>query len=162
MVFQHYNLFPHKTARENIMEGPVIVQGRSVNEARDDAQYLLEKVGLADRGEHYPWQLSGGQQQRVGIARALAIRPELMLFDEPTSALDPELVQEVLNTIKELAAEGWTMIVVTHEVKFALEVADVVVMMDGGVIVEQGKPDDLFHRPQHERTRRFLQQIRAE
>ena len=104
-----------------------------MNEARDDAQYLLEKVGLADRGEHYPWQLSGGQQQRVGIARALAIRPELMLFDEPTSALDPELVQEVLNTIKELAAEGWTMIVVTHEVKFALEVADVVVMMDGGV-----------------------------
>ena len=162
MVFQHYNLFPHKTARENIMEGPVIVQGRAVNEARDDAQYLLEKVGLADRGEHYPWQLSGGQQQRVGIARALAIRPELMLFDEPTSALDPELVQEVLNTIKELAAEGWTMIVVTHEVKFALEVADVVVMMDGGVIVEQGKPDDLFHRPQHERTKRFLQQIRAE
>ena len=146
MVFQHYNLFPHKTA----------------NEARDDAQYLLEKVGLADRGEHYPWQLSGGQQQRVGIARALAIRPELMLFDEPTSALDPELVQEVLNTIKELAAEGWTMIVVTHEVKFALEVADVVVMMDGGVIVEQGEPDDLFHRPQHERTKRFLRQIRAE
>jgi len=133
MVFQHYNLFPHKTARENIMEGPVIVQGRSVNEARDDAQYLLEKVGLADRGEHYPWQLSGGQQQRVGIARALAIRPELMLFDEPTSALDPELVQDVLNTMKALATEGWTMIVVTHEIKFALDVADVVVVMDGGV-----------------------------
>ena len=162
MVFQHYNLFPHKTARENIMEGPVIVQGRSVNEARDDAQYLLEKVGLADRGDHYPYQLSGGQQQRVGIARALAIRPELMLFDEPTSALDPELVQEVLGTIQELAREGWTMIVVTHEVKFALEVADVVVMMDGGVIVEQGSPDALFHHPQHERTKRFLQQIRAE
>ena len=162
MVFQHYNLFPHKTARENIMEGPVIVQGRPLAEARAEAEQLLAKVGLADRGDHYPYQLSGGQQQRVGIARALAIRPELMLFDEPTSALDPELVQEVLNTIKELAAEGWTMIVVTHEVKFALEVADVVVMMDGGVIVEQGKPDDLFHRPQHERTKRFLRQIRAE
>ena len=121
---------------------------------------MLEKVGLGDQVNLYPYQLSGGQQQRVGIARALAIQPELMLFDEPTSALDPELVQDVLNAMKELAQEGWTMVVVTHEIKFALEVATTVVVMDGGVIVEQGSPKELFDHPKHERTRKFLQQIR--
>ncbi len=162
MVFQQYNLFPHKTALENVMEGPVAVQGKAASAARAEAVKLLEKVGLGDKVDLYPFQLSGGQQQRVGIARALAIQPELMLFDEPTSALDPELVQDVLDTMKGLAKEGWTMIVVTHEIKFAMEVADVVVVMDGGVIVEQGAPQSLFENPQHERTRRFLQQIRAE
>ena len=140
MVFQQYNLFPHKTAIENIMEAPVQVQGKSKSVARQEALALLEKMGLADKANLYPYQLSGGQQQRVGIARALALQPELMLFDEPTSALDPELVQDVLNTMKELANEGWTMVVVTHEIKFALDVADVVVVMDGGIIVEQGAP----------------------
>ena len=119
MVFQQYNLFPHKTALENVMEGPVAVQGKPVAKAREEAVKLLEKVGLGDKINLYPYQLSGGQQQRVGIARALAIQPELMLFDEPTSALDPELVQDVLDTMKELAQEGWTMVVVTHEIKFA-------------------------------------------
>lgn len=160
MVFQNYNLFPHKTAVENVMEGPVFVQGKSVAQAKQEAMALLAKVGLADKAELYPYQLSGGQQQRVGIARALAIQPELMLFDEPTSALDPELVQDVLNTMKELANEGWTMVVVTHEIKFALDVADIVVVMDGGEIVEQGSPKALFENPQHERTKRFLHQIR--
>ena len=160
MVFQNYNLFQHKTAVENVMEGPVFVQGKSVAQAKQEAMALLAKVGLADKAELYPYQLSGGQQQRVGIARALAIQPELMLFDEPTSALDPELVQDVLNTMKELANEGWTMVVVTHEIKFALDVADVVVVMDGGEIVEQGSPKALFENPQHERTKRFLHQIR--
>lgn len=162
MVFQNYNLFPHKTALENVMEGPVYVQGKKPEQAKAEALKLLEKVGLADKAELYPFQLSGGQQQRVGIARALAIQPELMLFDEPTSALDPELVQDVLNTMKELANEGWTMVVVTHEIKFALDVADVVVVMDGGEIVEQGSPKQLFENPQHERTKRFLHQIRSD
>lgn len=162
MVFQQYNLFPHKTALGNVMEGPVAVQHKPVSQAREQAVKLLEKVGLGDKADLYPYQLSGGQQQRVGIARALAIEPELMLFDEPTSALDPELVQDVLNTMKELAQEGWTMVVVTHEIKFAMEVADVVVVMDGGVVVEQNAPEVLFANPQHERTRRFLQQIRSQ
>lgn len=161
MVFQQYNLFPHKTALENVMEGPVYVQGKAPNLAREDALKLLAKVGLADKADLYPFQLSGGQQQRVGIARALAIQPELMLFDEPTSALDPELVQDVLDTMKELAAEGWTMVVVTHEIKFALDVADVVIVMDHGVIVEQGSPQQLFENPQHERTKAFLQRLRS-
>ena len=159
MVFQQYNLFPHKTALENVMEGPVQVQGVSVAEARQQALVLLEKVGLSGKETLYPHQLSGGQQQRVAIARALAIRPRLMLFDEPTSALDPELVQGILATMKELAAEGRTMVVVTHEIKFALDVADTVVVMDEGVIVEQGAPQELFANPQHERTRRFLSRI---
>lgn len=159
MVFQNYNLFPHKTALENVMEGPVFVQGKREQEAKAQAVTLLHKVGLGDKRDLYPFQLSGGQQQRVGIARALAIEPELMLFDEPTSALDPELVQEVLNTMKALANEGWTMVVVTHEIRFALEVADIVVVMDGGEIVEQGSPEALFNQPQHERTKRFLQRI---
>lgn len=162
MVFQQYNLFPHKTALENVMEGPMVVQGKSVETARAEALVLLEKVGLGDKADLYPFQLSGGQQQRVGIARALAIQPELLLFDEPTSALDPELVQDVLSTMKELAREGWTMVVVSHEIKFALDVATTVIVMDGGVIVEQGSPEQLFRNPQHERTKRFLQQIRAE
>lgn len=162
MVFQQYNLFPHKTALENIMEAPVQVQGKPKAQAREEALALLAKVGLADKADLYPYQLSGGQQQRVGIARALALQPELMLFDEPTSALDPELVQDVLNTMKALATEGWTMIVVTHEIKFALDVADVVVVMDGGVIVEQGSPETLFANPQHERTKSFLSRLKAE
>ncbi|MDY5107200.1 MAG: amino acid ABC transporter ATP-binding protein [Actinobacillus minor] len=162
MVFQNYNLFPHKTALENVMEAPVFVQGKSVEQAKSEALALLSKVGLADKVDLYPYQLSGGQQQRVGIARALALQPELMLFDEPTSALDPELVQDVLNTMKALANEGWTMAVVTHEIKFALDVADIVVVMDGGEIVEQGSPQQLFENPQHERTKRFLHQIRAD
>lgn len=162
MVFQQYNLFPHKTALENVMEGPVYVQKKDPQQAKQEALALLAKVGLADKVDLYPYQLSGGQQQRVGIARALAIQPELMLFDEPTSALDPELVQDVLNTMKALANEGWTMVVVTHEIKFALEVADVVVVMDGGVIVEQGSPQQLFDNPQHERTKAFLHQLKRD
>ena len=161
MVFQNYNLFPHKTALENVMEGPVQVQGKTKEQARREALALLTKVGLADKAELYPFQLSGGQQQRVGIARALALQPELMLFDEPTSALDPELVQDVLDTMKSLAKEGWTMVVVTHEIKFALDVADLVIVMDGGVIVEQGSPQQLFDNPQHERTKSFLQRLRS-
>lgn len=162
MVFQQYNLFPHKTALENVMEGPVQVQKRDPATVRAEAEQLLCKVGLSDKINLYPYQLSGGQQQRVGIARALAIQPELMLFDEPTSALDPELVQDVLNTMKELANEGRTMLVVTHEIKFALDVADLVVVMDGGIIVEQGSPQALFANPQHERTKAFLHQLRAD
>ncbi|QHB17160.1 amino acid ABC transporter ATP-binding protein [Mannheimia pernigra] len=162
MVFQNYNLFPHKTSLENVMEGPVFVQQQAVEIAKQNAKRLLAKVGLSDKADLYPFQLSGGQQQRVGIARALAIQPDLMLFDEPTSALDPELVQDVLNTMKELANEGWTMVVVTHEIKFALDVADIVVVMDGGEIVEQASPQQLFKNPQHERTKRFLHQIRAD
>ncbi|MDD7568590.1 MAG: amino acid ABC transporter ATP-binding protein [[Actinobacillus] rossii] len=161
MVFQNYNLFPHKTALENVMEGPVQVQGKAKEQARQEALALLTKVGLADKADLYPFQLSGGQQQRVGIARALALQPELMLFDEPTSALDPELVQDVLDTMKSLAKEGWTMVVVTHEIKFALDVADLVIVMDGGVIVEQGSPQQLFDNPQHERTKSFLQRLRS-
>ncbi len=160
MVFQQYNLFPHKTALENVIEAPIYVQGKSKEQAKHEALDLLAKVGLADKVDLYPYQLSGGQQQRVGIARALAVQPELMLFDEPTSALDPELVQDVLNTMRELAQECWTMLVVTHEIKFALEVADIVVVMDAGVIVEQGAPEQLFNAPQHERTKSFLSRIK--
>lgn len=156
MVFQNYNLFPHKTALENVMEGPVIVKGESASKASEKAKVLLEKVGLGDKVDFYPAQLSGGQQQRVGIARALAMEPEVMLFDEPTSALDPELVGEVLKVMKDLAQEGMTMIVVTHEMRFAKDVADEVIFMDQGVIVERGAPDQLFAKPKEERTRRFL------
>lgn len=160
MVFQQYNLFPHKTAIENVMEAPVQVQAKPIAQAKTEAAELLAKVGLADKADLYPYQLSGGQQQRVGIARALALQPELMLFDEPTSALDPELVGDVLSTMKQLASEGWTMVVVTHEIKFALDVADVVVVMDSGVIVEQGSPEALFNHPKHDRTRSFLNRIK--
>jgi L-cystine transport system ATP-binding protein len=159
MVFQNYNLFPHRTALENVMEGPVIVQRKSKEEVRKKAVSLLEKVGLGDKIDYYPYQLSGGQQQRVGIARALAIEPEVMLFDEPTSALDPELIGEVLKVMKDLAEEGMTMVVVTHEMKFAREVADEVIFMDGGYIVERGKPADIFENPKQDRTRQFLNLI---
>lgn len=160
MVFQRFNLFPHKTALENIIEAPIKVRGRSRDEATGRALDLLERVGLADRRDHYPAQLSGGQQQRVAIARALAMDPKLMLFDEPTSALDPELVGEVLAVMRELAEAGTTMIVVTHEIAFAREVADRVVFMDGGVVVEEGPPSSVIENPQHERTRAFLSRIR--
>ncbi|GAA3659721.1 amino acid ABC transporter ATP-binding protein [Nocardioides ginsengisoli] len=159
MVFQRFNLFPHMTALENVMEAPVSVQRRPRAEARAEAQALLERVGLAERQDHYPSMLSGGQQQRVAIARALAMKPALMLFDEPTSALDPELVGEVLDVMKALAADGMTMIVVTHEIGFAREVCDRVVFMDDGVIVEQGTPADVFENPQHGRTQAFLSKV---
>ncbi|EDL63238.1 amino acid ABC transporter ATP-binding protein [Bacillus sp. SG-1] len=159
MVFQNYNLFPHRTALENVMEGPVIVQRKPKAEVRQKAISLLEKVGLGEKVDYYPYQLSGGQQQRVGIARALAIEPQVMLFDEPTSALDPELIGEVLKVMKDLAEEGMTMVVVTHEMKFAKEVADEVIFMDGGYIVEGGKPADVFENPTQERTRQFLNLI---
>jgi L-cystine transport system ATP-binding protein len=159
MVFQSYNLFPHKTALENVMEGPIIVKGESKEAARTKAQALLEKVGLGDKQDFYPAQLSGGQQQRVGIARALAMEPKVMLFDEPTSALDPELVGEVLKVMKDLAGEGMTMIVVTHEMRFAREAADEVIFMDQGVIVERNKPEEIFINPKEERTKKFLNMI---
>ncbi|MCA0149111.1 amino acid ABC transporter ATP-binding protein [Rossellomorea vietnamensis] len=159
MVFQNYNLFPHKTALENVMEGPTVVQKRKKSEMREKAIKLLEKVGLGDKIDYYPFQLSGGQQQRVGIARALAIEPEVMLFDEPTSALDPELVGEVLKVMKDLAEEGMTMVVVTHEMRFAQEAADKVIFMDGGYIVEEGPPQEVFENPKNERTKQFLNLI---
>jgi ABC-type polar amino acid transport system ATPase subunit len=156
MVFQQFNLFLHKTALENVTMAPEKVLGRSKQEARAKATELLERVGLGDQLSQYPETLSGGQQQRVAIARALAMDPHVMLFDEVTSALDPELVKEVLDTMRELAREGMTMIVVTHEIGFAREVADRVIFMDGGVIVEQGKPADILDNPREERTKRFL------
>ncbi|ANB55983.1 ABC transporter family protein [Anoxybacillus sp. B7M1] len=159
MVFQNYQLFPHMTALENVMEGPVTVKKEAKAQARQKAMDLLKKVGLVQQADQYPFQLSGGQQQRVGIARALAMEPEVMLFDEPTSALDPELVGEVLKVMKDLAAEGMTMVVVTHEMRFAKEVADEIIFMDHGRIVEQGKPEQLFINPQHERTKQFLRLI---
>ena len=159
MVFQSYNLFPHKTAIQNVMEGPVIVKKEAKEAVRKKAEHLLTKVGLGDKLDYYPFQLSGGQQQRVGIARALAMDPEVMLFDEPTSALDPELVGEVLKVMKDLAHEGMTMIVVTHEMRFAKEVADEVIFMDDGHIVERGKPDEIFVDPKEERTKQFLRMI---
>jgi L-cystine transport system ATP-binding protein len=159
MVFQGYNLFPHMTALENVMEGPITVKKEPKDKVRKKAEYFLEKVGLSDKMDYYPFQLSGGQQQRVGIARALAMEPEVMLFDEPTSALDPELIGEVLKVMKDLANEGMTMVVVTHEMRFAQEAADEVIFMDGGVIVERGKPDSIFKNPQAERTKQFLRMI---
>lgn len=160
MVFQNYNLFPHKTALENITEGLIVVQKMPKAEADKKARHLLARVELADKADFYPFQLSGGQQQRVGIARALAIEPELMLFDEPTSALDPELVQGMLALIKSLASEGWTMVIVTHEIQFAREVADKVVLMGGGQIIEQGTPEQLFEHSTNPRTNAFLRSIR--
>ncbi|MFI5633252.1 amino acid ABC transporter ATP-binding protein [Streptomyces sp. NPDC051664] len=159
MVFQRFNLFPHMTAEQNVMEAPMKVAGVARDEARADARRLLDRVGLADRADRYPAQLSGGQQQRVAIARALAMKPELMLFDEPTSALDPELVGEVLDVMRQLAAEGMTMVVVTHEIGFAREVADTAVFMDGGVVVEAGTPRQVLGDPQQERTRAFLSKV---
>jgi polar amino acid transport system ATP-binding protein len=162
MVFQRFNLFPHKTSLENIMEAPIQVKGENRAKVRERAVALLERVGLADKPSAYPAQLSGGQQQRVAIARALAMQPKLMLFDEPTSALDPELVGEVLAVMRELANEGTTMIVVTHEMSFAREVADHVVFMDGGVVVEEGDPRSVINNPQNDRTKSFLSRMQSE
>ncbi|WP_457590189.1 amino acid ABC transporter ATP-binding protein [Gordonia aurantiaca] len=159
MVFQHFNLFPHRTALENVIEAPILVKKKSRAEAVERAEYLLERVGLANRADAYPAQLSGGQQQRVAIARALAMDPKLMLFDEPTSALDPELVGDVLKVMRELADSGMTMMVVTHEMGFAREVADQLVFMDGGVVVEKGDPRELLADPREERTRSFLSKL---
>ena len=159
MVFQRFNLWPHKTVLENVMLGQMVVSGRSREEAKEKALQTLERVGLASKADDYPVRLSGGQQQRVGIARALAMDPKAILFDEPTSALDPELVGEVLAVMKSLADEGMTMVVVTHEIGFAREVADRVIFMDGGVIVEQGRPEDVLVNPREERTRTFLKRV---
>jgi polar amino acid transport system ATP-binding protein len=159
MVFQHFNLFGHMTALENVSCAPIRVRGIARDSAREQARELLDRVGLGEKVDAYPAQLSGGQQQRVAIARALAMDPKLMLFDEPTSALDPELVGEVLDAMKQLAAEGMTMIVVTHEMGFAREVADTVVFMDGGVVVESGPPTEVLANPRHERTRAFLSKV---
>ena len=159
MVFQHFNLFPHRTALENLIEAPVHVKRVKKADAVARAKDLLDQVGLAEKATAYPAQLSGGQQQRVAIARALAMNPKLMLFDEPTSALDPELVGEVLEVMKKLAAEGMTMVVVTHEMGFAREVANQLVFMDGGVVVESGNPREVLSNPQHERTKAFLSKV---
>ena len=156
MVFQQFNLFPHLTAKENIMMAPVDLKKMTKTEASKKAMELLARVGLSDKADAYPKQLSGGQQQRVAIARSLAMQPDIMLFDEPTSALDPEMVGEVLNVMKELAAGGMTMIVVTHEMGFARDVADRVIFMADGVIVEEGKPCDIFSNPKEARTKEFL------
>jgi polar amino acid transport system ATP-binding protein len=161
MVFQHFHLFPNMTALENVTSGPRLVLRDRGPAVVEQASALLAKVGLAERADAYPAQLSGGQQQRVAIARALAMRPEVMLFDEPTSALDPELVGEVLATMRELANDGMTMVVVTHEARFAAEVGDRIVFMADGVVVEQGTPAEIFDRPQHERTRAFVRRVQA-
>jgi cystine transport system ATP-binding protein len=159
MVFQAHNLFPHMTVLQNITAGPILVQGRQRADAEHDAMELLRIVGLSEKADQYPYQLSGGQQQRVGIARALAIRPKLMLFDEPTSSLDPELVGEVLEAMKDLATQGWTMVVVTHEIRFAQQVADQVLFLDDGIIVERGTPAQVLTAPSSERARQFLHRL---
>jgi cystine transport system ATP-binding protein len=159
MVFQSYNLFPHLSVLQNVMIGPTVVQRRPEAEVREEALLLLDRVGLASKAGQHPFELSGGQQQRVGIARALAQRPQLMLFDEPTSALDPELVGEVLSVMKDLAGEGWTMVVVTHEIRFARSVADEVLFLDGGVVLEHGSPERVLTDPVQDRTRTFLRRI---
>ena len=159
MVFQQFNLFPHLTIMDNIILGPTKLKHQSKAEAQENAMRLLTRVGLQDKAKNYPRQLSGGQQQRIAIVRALAMKPKLMLFDEPTSALDPEMVGEVLDVMKQLADDGMTMAVVTHEMGFAREVADHVIFMDEGVIVEQGHPDEVFGNPQQQRTRDFLRKV---
>jgi polar amino acid transport system ATP-binding protein len=159
MVFQRFNLFPHMTVLQNVMEAPCRVKSENKAEVRDRAESLLDQVGLGEKKQNYPGQLSGGQQQRVAIARALAMRPKLMLFDEPTSALDPELVGEVLDSMKDLAREGMTMIVVTHEIGFAREVGDSLIFMDDGVVVEQGPPREVIANPREERTKAFLSKV---
>ena len=159
MVFQQFNLFPNMTARENVMSGPVLVKGVAKKAAAERAEALLTSVGLDGHAEHYPWQMSGGQQQRVAIARALAMDPQVMLFDEPTSALDPERVGEVLAVMKDLAHQGMTMVLATHEMGFAKEVADTVMFMDGGLVVEQGPPADVLCNPQESRTQKFLDKV---
>lgn len=159
MVFQHFNLFPHMTVLQNVTEGPITVQKRPRTEVEREAIALLGRVGMAEKRDSYPFELSGGQQQRVGIVRALALRPQLLLFDEPTSSLDPELVGDVLGVLKGLAEEGWTMVVVTHELVFARQVADEVLFLDGGVVVERGAPEELFTSPKQERTKQFLHRL---
>lgn len=159
MVFQHFNLFPHKTVLENITLGPIKIRGTQKAEAEKLALELLDKVGLREKATSYPGELSGGQKQRVAIARALAMNPKIMLFDEPTSALDPEMVGDVLEVMKQLAKEGMTMVVVTHEMGFAREVGDRVIFMDGGYIVEENEPNEIFGNPQHERTKSFLSKV---
>ena len=159
MVFQRFNLFPHMTALENVVEAPTLVKGVDKATAEAEARQLLERVGLSDKVDSYPAQLSGGQQQRVAIARALAMKPKLMLFDEPTSALDPELVGDVLDAMRQLARDGMTMIVVTHEIGFAREVGDSLVFMDGGVVVESGVPREVIANPRHDRTKAFLAKV---
>jgi len=158
-VFQSHNLFPHKTVLQNVTEGPIVAQKRPREEVEAEAVELLDQVGLAEKRDQYPFQLSGGQQQRVGIARALALKPKVVLFDEPTSALDPELVGEVLGVIKDLAVEGWTLVVVTHEIQFAKQVSDQVLFTDRGVILEKGPPAEVIGDPKEERTRQFLDRI---
>jgi polar amino acid transport system ATP-binding protein len=162
MVFQGFHLFPHKTVLENVVEAPIMVKGEPRAKATEKAMLLLDRVGMKDRAHYYPAQLSGGQQQRAAIARSLAMEPDVMLFDEPTSALDPELVGEVLAVMRQLADDGMTMVVVTHEMGFARDVADHLIFMDGGVIVEQGKPADVLTNPQHDRTRSFLARVLAD
>ncbi|KMZ41470.1 MULTISPECIES: amino acid ABC transporter ATP-binding protein [Bacillales] len=159
MVFQHFNLFPHKTVLENIMEAPLIAKKADKEKTKQEALRLLQKVGLSEKADAYPSSLSGGQKQRVAIARSLAMKPEIMLFDEPTSALDPELVGEVLETMKQLAQEGMTMIIVTHEMGFAKEVADWVAFMNQGKIIEMARPQEIFNNPKEERTREFLNRV---
>ncbi len=156
LVFQNFNLFPHHSVIKNITEAPILVQKRNKDEVYEEAKELLSKMGLSDKGDYYPYQLSGGQQQRVSIARALAMRPKMLFFDEPTSALDPELTGEILKVIKDLAAEHMTMIIVTHEMSFARDVSNHVIFMDGGVIVEEGNPNDVINNPKQERTKLFL------
>ncbi len=162
MVFQSHHLFPHRSVLENVIEGPVQVQKRPLDEATADARRLLEQVGLSDKADQHPFELSGGQQQRVGIARALALKPHVVLFDEPTSALDPELVGEVLAVITDLADQGWTTVIVTHEIQFARQVADQVLFLDGGVVVERGTPEQVIGDPREERTRQFLSRIQRD
>jgi ABC-type polar amino acid transport system ATPase subunit len=159
MVFQRFNLFPTMTALENVMAAQIKIRKKSKASSRQTAEKYLQKVGLAERMNHYPSQLSGGQQQRVAIARALAMEPKAMLFDEATSGLDPELIGEVLNVVRDLANEGMTMVLVTHEMKFAEEVGDKIIFMDKGVIVEEGSPKEFFHNPKHDRTRAFIQKV---
>lgn len=159
LVFQNFNLFPHYTVLKNITDAPIHVLKRNKDEVMAEAKVLLEKMGLSDKGDYYPYQLSGGQQQRVAIARALAMKPQMIFFDEPTSALDPELTAEILKVLKELAAEKMTMVIVTHEIDFARSVSSHVVFMDGGLIIEQGKPEDVIDNPSNDRTRAFLKKL---
>ena len=159
LVFQNFNLFPHYTVMKNICDAPVHVMKRDKAEVKRDAEMLLKKMGLSDKADYYPYQLSGGQQQRVAIARALNMKPKMLFFDEPTSALDPELTAEILKVLKELAEEKMTMVIVTHEIAFARSISDTVVFMDGGVIVEQGRPADVIDNPSNERTQAFLKKL---
>lgn len=162
LVFQNFNLFPHYSLIKNVTDAPIHVQKRNKDEVMHEGQALLEQMGLGDKADYYPYQLSGGQQQRAAIARALAMKPKMLFFDEPTSALDPELTAEILKVLKELAKEKMTMIIVTHEIEFARSISDRVIFMDGGVIVEQGKPEDVIVNPKNERTKTFLRKMQSE